>query len=262
MVQTMASELETPSSDHGPESPQRQWCKIVLRGIAGVSLVGAIAGFLGWQYLQQNLPDIISDELSSALNRPIKIGELERFDIAGLRFGKTIIPPTSENWNWLQVDEIEISFNPALLLFQRTFRPHLRLEHPDIVIRQNYGQQWQLQPPGTASEEGRIRTEIGSLQIRDAELAIGPVVNLQLIEQLPEGIVSSEQIVFQAVNIGVYLRGQDNQIFALAMDGQQKTGTFDLRGEGNLETGNSNFALQAADMPINQVNPGLGGNSF
>lgn len=258
----MAPESENITSNYQPRPSRKQWSKIVVRGLAGIALIGAIAGFIGWRYLRQNLPGIISDELSSALNRPIKIGELERFDIAGLRFGKTIIPPTSENWNWLQVEEIEISFNPALLLFQRTFRPHLKLEKPEIIIRQNYGQQWEIQAPGTASEEGRIRTEIGSLQVHDADLAIGPVVNLQLIEQLPEGVVSSEQIIFQAVNIGVYLRGKDNQIFAFDMDGQQKNGTFDLRGEGDLKTGNANFAIQATDMPINQVNPGVGGQLF
>jgi translocation and assembly module TamB len=258
----MAPESTQSSPDQTSRSPHPYWQKIVLQGLAGLTLLGAIAGFLGWQYLRQILPDIISEELSSALDRPIHLGELERFDIAGLRFGETIIPPTNDNWNWLRVQEAEISFNPALLLFRQTFRPRLRLVQPEINVRQRRDRAWEIEPPGTASEEGFIRTEIGSIEIRDAQLSIGPLVNVQLFERLPEGIVSSEKIVFENVNIGIYLRGPNNQIFALNMDGQQKTGTFELRSEGDLETRNANFAVQADDMPINQVNPGLGGNLF
>lgn len=258
----MAPELEQSSTGKKPRSPHPHWQRIALQGLAGLTLLGAIAGLIGWQYLRQILPDIISEELISALDRPIKLGKLERFDLAGLRFGETIIPPTGEDWNWLRVQETEISFNPALLVFQRTFRPHLRLVRPEINIRQRRDRAWEVEPPGTASEAGRVRTEIGSLQIREAQLSIGPLVNVQLFERLPEGVVSSEKIVFEGVNIGVYLRGQDNQIFALNMDGQQKNGIFELRGEGDLASGNANFSVQAADMPINQVNPGLGGNLF
>jgi len=258
----MAPELEQSSTGKKPRSPHPHWQRIVWQGLVGLTVLGAIAGFLGWQYLRQILPDIISDELSSALDRPIQLGELERFDLAGLRFGETIIPPTGEDWNWLRVQETEISFNPALLVFQRTFRPHLRLVRPEINIRQRRDRAWEVEPPGTASEAGRVRTEIGSFEIREAQLSIGPLVNVQLFERLPEGVVSSEKIVFEDVNIGVYLRGRDNQLFALDMDGQQKNGTFELRGEGDLVSGNANFAVQAADMPINQVNPGLGSNLF
>lgn len=258
----MAPESPQSSTDHKSRSPHPHWQKIVLQGLASLTLLGAIAGLLGWQYLRQILPDIISDELSSALDRPIKLGKLERFDIAGLRFGETIIPPTSDNWNWLRVQETEISFNPALLLFRQTFRPHLRLVQPEINVRQRRDRAWEVEPPGTASEEGRIRTEIGSIEIREAQLSIGPLVNVQLFERLPEGVVSSEKIVFEVINIDVFFRGRDNQIFALDVNGQQKTGSFEIWGEGNLETRNANFAVQVADMPINQSNPGLGGNLF
>ena len=226
-----------------------------------MAVSSGVAGWLGWRELQKRLPSMISEELSGALGRPIKLGELERFGFTGLRFGKTILPPTPENFTWARVQATDISFNPLDLMFRRTFRPSLLLIHPEIAIKQRFDRTWVLNPPDSADDEGTIRTEIDQIRIRNGEVAVGPV-SRQVIIQAPEGFSSAQLIVLNNVNLNINFSGEKNEIVALNLGGRLKNGTFRIRGEGNLETGNTNLTILGKKLRIDTINPFLGGNLF
>lgn len=253
-------DLEQNSSEQTAPS-SRSWLKIWL-GLGGaIAIAGGTLGWLSWRELQNRLPAIISEELSGALGRPIKLGELQRFSLTGLRFGETILPPTAEDFTWARVQSTDISLNPLDLIFRRTFRPSLVLIRPEVSIKQRFDRTWVLNAPDSVDAEGSIRTEIGTIRIRNAEIAVGPVSRQQIIKA-PPGFSSAQLILLQNVNLSVRFFGEKNQLVSLNLGGRLKSGTFRVRGEGDLETGNTNLAILGKKLRIDTINPFLGGNLF
>ena len=240
----------------------RAWFKTWL-AIGGTSLVvGGSLGWLGWHELQRRLPAAISEELSGALGRPIRLGELQRFGLTGLRFGETILPPTADDFTWARVEATDISLNPLDLLFRRTFRPSLLLIHPEVAIKQRFDRTWVLNPPDSSVDnEGKIRTEIGSIRVRNADIVVGPVSRQQIV-QTPPGFSSTQLIVLENVNQSIQFYGERNHLVAINLGGRLKNGTFRLRGTGDIETGNTNLTLYGRKLRIDTINPFLGGSLF
>lgn len=255
------SDLAPKHLEEQPLPRSRHWLKSLLAIGSAVVLVGGGAGWMGWRELQKRLPAMISEELSGALGRPIKLGELERFGFTGLRFGLTILPPTAENFTWARVQTTDISLNPLDLIFRRTFRPSLLLIHPEVAIKQRFDRTWVLEAPDSADDEGAIRTEIGQIRIRNADISIGPVSRQEIV-QVPEGFSNAQLIFLENVNLSVQFHGDNNELASLNLGGRLKNGTFQVRGESNLDTGDTNLTMLGKKLAIDTINPFLGGNLF
>ncbi|MGF1458956.1 MAG: translocation/assembly module TamB domain-containing protein, partial [Leptolyngbyaceae cyanobacterium] len=256
------ADLDSPAHNADAPSRSRPWLISWLAIGGAVAIVGGLAGWLGWRELQRRLPDIISEELSGALGRPIKLGELQRFNLTGLRFGETILPPTSDNFTWARVRVTDISFSPVDLVLRRTFRPSLLLIRPEVSVKQRFDRTWVLSPPDSSvDDEGKIRTEIGRIRIRNADIAVGPVARPQIVE-VPEGFSSAQIILLENVNLNLAFSGEQNEQVALNVGGRLKQGTFRLQGEGNIQTGNTNLSILGQKLRIDTLNPFLGGSLF
>ncbi len=249
------------SSEDSPSTRPRLWLKAL--GAIGIVILlgGGAASWFGWRQLQAHLPDLVSDELSRALGRPIKLGPLQRLSFNGLQFGETIIPPTAEDFTWARVQMTAISLNPWDLVFRRTFRPSLLMIRPEIAIKQRFDRQWVFKRPGSLDKEGLIRTEIGRIRIRNAEVSVGPVTR-QEIAEVPEGISSTQLFILQNVTLHVQFSGKENELVNLSLGGRLKNGTFQARGASNLQTRETNLTLQGKKLRIDVLNPFLGGNLY
>lgn len=249
-----------PSSSSEPRPRRRLWRSLaVVGGVVGV--VGLSVAGVGYELVRRRLPDFLGDNLSAATGRPIKVGEFERLGPRGVRLGPSIIPPTEADYSWLKAQGMEVRFNPLLLLFRRTLRPTVVLLQPEVSLRQGFGGDWNLQLPDSTGERGLIRTELKSLQIRDANLAIGPISRSSIVE-VPEGVTSATLIVLRNVNLRVTYGGADNRTAALVVAGRLNNGYFRIKGEGRLDTGDANGLVQLKQLPIAAVNPLFGGNLF
>lgn len=247
--------------DEQPQRRRRRWLKVLGIAAGTVAIAGVGLAVVGWKLLEKRLPPFLEDNLSGALGRPLKIGEFERFSLRGIRFGESILPPTADNYTWARAEGLDISFNPLELIFRRTLRPKVIFIEPQVAIKQGFNRQWQIEPPQSAEREGLIQTELDQLQVRNATLVIGPVAR-QTIVPAPEGTSSAALIVLENVNIRVSFRGKDNQIAAFVLGGRLNKGAFQLRGEGQLDTRQLNLAVNAQQIPVNSINPFLGGNLF
>ena len=239
----------------------RRRLKAWLALAGAVAIAGGVGGWLGWRRLQQSLPNLVSNELSGALGRPIKLGQLERFSLTGLRFGETILPPTPENFTWARVQKTDIRLNPFDLLLRRTFRPHLLFIRPEVSIKQSVDRNWVLDPLNSVDQEGKIITEIGSIRVRSGTISVGPFTRGQIV-QAPEGFSSAHLIVLENVNHHLRFFGEQNEQFARNLGSRRKNGTFQIRGEGNLDTREANLVIRGASLNIDTLNPFLGGNLF
>ncbi|WP_035984918.1 translocation/assembly module TamB domain-containing protein [Leptolyngbya sp. KIOST-1] len=251
----------SPNFDGQTSPPRRRWPKRLALVGGALALGGGALGWWGYSLARREIPPFLQRNLSDALGRPIKVGEFERFSPTGVRLGPSIVPPTEDNFSWVRSRALEVNFNPLELLFRRTLRPSLIFIEPQVSLKQGFDGEWRVEPPQSVGEEGFFRTELHSLQIRNAELAIGPLSRTSIVE-LPEGVTSATLILLQNVNLRVRFSGPDNQTVALVVGGRLNNGAFQVRGEGQLDTRQVNLAVQAQQLPIESINPLLGGQLF
>lgn len=250
-----------PTVSPPPSRPRGRWLKGLALAAAITTVGGALAAWWGYALVRQNLPKFLQDNLSAALGRPLKVGEFQRFGPTGVRLGPSIVPPTEEDFSWVKARALEVNFNPLELIFTRTLRPSVVFIQPEVALKQGFDGQWRVRPPQSVGERGLVKTRLRSLQIRNAQLAIGPVSRSSIVE-LPEGVTSASLILLKNVNLRLRFTGDDNQTATLVVGGRLNNGAFQLRGEGQLDSRQANLAVQAQQIPIEAVNPLLGGNLF
>jgi translocation and assembly module TamB len=248
-----------------PKRPRRGIRHNLLRIVAvsgGILIVGGLAaGVAGYNYVRRELPTFLQTNLSTALGRPIKVGEFQRLDPGGIRLGPSILPPTEENFSWIKAGALQVSFNPFELLLTRTLRPTVVFIEPQVAIKQGFDGEWRIQPPQSIGRRGFFTTELKSLQIRNASLAIGPISRTSIVE-VPEGVTSATLILLDNVNLRVRFSGADNQTAALVVGGRLNNGAFQIRGEGQLDSRRANLSIQGQQLPIESINPLFGGSFF
>lgn len=260
MTTGLPSDPELQSSDRQGKLWRHLFRIAVIAG--GVLLVGgSVAGWIGYSFLRRELPGFLQSNLSAALGRPIKVGQFERLGLRGVRLGPSIVPPTETNYTWVKAQALEVSFNPLELILTRTLRPTVIFERPEMSIKQGFSGNWNVDPPKSVGQKGLIRTELKSLQIRNANLAIGPISRASIVE-VPEGVTSATLILLRNVNLRVRYGGSDNQTADVIVGGRLNNGSFQIRGEGQLDTRQANLMVRAQQIPIDATNPLFGGNLF
>lgn len=250
-----------PTVSPPPSRPRGRWLKGLALAAAITTAGGSLAAWWGYTLVRQNLPKFLQDNLSAALGRPLKVGEFQRFGPTGVRLGTSIVPPTEEDFSWVKARALEVNFNPLELILTRTLRPSVVFIQPEVALKQGFDGKWRVRPPQSVGERGLVKTRLRSLQIRNADLAIGPVSRSSIVE-VPEGVTSASLIVLKNVNLCLRFTGDDNQTATLVVGGRLNNGGFQLRGEGQLDSRQANLAVQAQQIPIEAVNPLLGGNLF
>lgn len=226
-----------------------------------LAVVAAGLGWAGYTAVRRELPEFLEDNLSDALGRPIKVGEFKRLGPTGIRLGPSIVPPTETNFTWVKAKALDVSFNPLELLLTRTLRPNIVFVEPQVAFKQGFDGEWQIEPPDSVGREGFFKTELKSVQIRNADLAIGPISRTSIVE-VPEGVTSATLILLENVNLRLKFSGEDNQTASFVVGGRLNNGAFQIRGEGQLDSRNANLAIQGQQLPIESVNPLFGGEFF
>jgi translocation and assembly module TamB len=159
-----------------------------------VSLLALGTGGTVWAYLfiTQKLAPLVSQQISTIVNREVELGKVERFSLNSIRFGRSQMPPTETDPDRLSIQGIEVGFNIIPLLFKRTLPLSITLEELDVYIEQDESGAWV--DLNITSSGKPLPVEIPTtIKIPDAEivlLAAGkqiPLsVNLDLTAELSE----------------------------------------------------------------------------
>jgi hypothetical protein len=178
--------------------PRRGWW------VAGAILLGTGTGLWvgGSFFVREKLAPLISQELSRTLNRPVTLGKVERFGWTGVRFGASTIPATATDPDYLQVQGIEVQFQPWQLFQARRLDIQVNLIQPQAVLHQSSDRRWLRITPAIGAETSPppIQVQVTQVRLRGGQVTLVPWATrraqtyAQIQAQVRPG---TEQITFQ-----------------------------------------------------------------
>lgn len=162
---------ETPPSQ---PSRRRRWRRVLLP-LGAVALAGFAGGaWWVWVFVHEQLAPLIEKNLSQTVNRPVKLGQVERFTLTSLRFGASEVPATPTDPDRLAIEQIDVTFNPLRVLLQRELVLDITIDKPTLYIEQAKDGTWVSTEISQQEEEGPIKTVIDAVRFRDAEAVLVP----------------------------------------------------------------------------------------
>ncbi len=209
---------------------------ILLAGVGGGS------AWL-WFFVHTQLRPIVEKTVSKLLNRPVKLGKLERFYLNGLRFGASQLPATPTDPDRASVQSVDVAFNPVPLLLQRTLNLDVTLVKPNAYIEQAKDGAWvntKLQP----LPKGAIDIKLKVLRVRNADVVL-----------VPRGAGgNSKKPVALSIPSGKARFLENNKLIPLDVGGQLVSGgTFQIQGEYRPPTGQAKLAVSGNNLGAAEI---------
>ncbi|WP_035986780.1 translocation/assembly module TamB domain-containing protein [Leptolyngbya sp. KIOST-1] len=223
-------------------------------GLGGLVLVGGAATAIwGRAVVNQQVIPRLEAGLEETFERPVQIGQLERFTFNGFRIGPSYLPPTAAVQTEATVEAIDVTISWRDLVFQRIVRPSLTLIDANLIVVQAADGRWVdlTLPEPDDEDEGFISFKLGELRVENAQVSVTSLV------PRPDAIVVAETILIQAVNGEVYLTAleePDVEHVVFDVAGTLGEGQFRARGNGLLEQEQLNVSVQTNNLPTVGVN--------
>ena len=240
-----------------PSQPSHRLYSLLLKASAGlgtVILLGGV-GFVIWgdRIITERILPRIEVAIEDAVDRPIQLGASQGTSFWGVRLGKTVIPPTATDESSVTIDAVEVSIGLRSLIFQRVIKPEIVLVRPQISLVQAEDGTWgELSIPELAEEDPRIKLELQSVEVRDAQLTADPFTAGR------EAVVPRETIAVDDVNgLVEFYGGEDAEEVSFDVAGAVETGSFDLKGAANLDSQAIKANVRTTDLPAVGINPFL-----
>ncbi|WP_017316983.1 translocation/assembly module TamB [Mastigocladopsis repens] len=246
--------------DHHSQSPrihdQSQWLLILSRsGIAlsGILLVGFVCGaWRLWSFIHKELVPLAQSNITTTLNRPVKLGEVKELSLTGVKFGTSAIPATPTDPDRVTVEVVEVGFDPLQLLLSRRLKLDVTLVNPNVYIEQDEQGRWivtSITPPG---KQGAIKTDLDKLRFRNAKLVLVPQQR-KVGEVGGENTASSSPtssspspVAFSQIN-GIAQLLKNNQLIKFNLGGQPDSGgSISIQGDLSPKTQEVNLELLRA----------------
>jgi len=261
-VETSENDMETPadgsagkgnpipgrsaSGDSPPPkvSRSRGW----LRGVmgAGVLTVMVAVGGALWlrYYLNEKLPPQVAEILSDRLDRPVALGELERYSLTGVRFGATDLPATATDPDWAKVEALEVSFNLWQGLRKRHLVLDITLVAPEAYVEQGTNGKW-LDLVLERQEPGWLKVEPSNIRVQGGKVAIVPRDRAGIL-QTPLTLTETEGTVRLWEDLSQITLDLQGLLAAAAGN----PGQVQVNAEGAVDLSQLDFALRTTQLPL------------
>jgi translocation and assembly module TamB len=172
--------MSNPNSDRNSKIPAKKplWMLILSRGsitLGGIFVIGIIAG--SWRlrsFIEKDLAPLAEQNLTTTLNRPVKLGKLQEFSLSGVRFGASSIPATATDLDRATVEKVDVSFDFLQLLFQRRLKLDVTLINPYLYVEQDSEGRWITTTITRPRKGSPIKTDLDKLRFRNGKLVLLP----------------------------------------------------------------------------------------
>ncbi|PZV16508.1 MAG: hypothetical protein DCF20_08335 [Pseudanabaena sp.] len=183
-----------------PQRPDSTFAKKLGRvgvGIAIAFTATSLGAFwYGRYFLNEQLSPLLQTELTKALKRPLQLGKVERVSFSSIRFGKSIVPPTNKEANFLAVEALEVKVDLWSYLTRRQIALDAIAEQPQLFLKQDVTGILQLPkitPPEKQTKDGFV--DLRTITFNDAQLTIQTIAKGELVSLSQVQIDSNWQIV-------------------------------------------------------------------
>ncbi|MGB3650385.1 MAG: translocation/assembly module TamB domain-containing protein [Rivularia sp. (in: cyanobacteria)] len=226
--------------------------------LGGLSLVGIVGGVWRVQsFIQKDLAPLVEKNLTSIIDRPLKLGEVEGFSLTGVRFGASTVPATASDPDRVKADAIEVGFDPLKLLFDRRLKLDVTLVNPVGYVEEDKQGRWITTNIVLPEEPGAIAIDVDRVRLRNGNVALIPFVEGDKKTTIPPSPlpVSSSKVVFSQLN--GYAKFTDNyQVVRFEVGGKPgRTGNISVKGKVGIKTKTGDLQIQAQDLLASEVTP-------
>ena len=171
--------------DHHSQSPRiyntHQLLLILSRGgiaLSGILLIGITGGtWRLWNFIHKDLVPLAQSNLTTTLNRPVKLGQVKQLSLTGVTFGASAIPATPTDPDKVTAEVVEVGFDPLQLLLNHKLKLDVTLVNPDVYLEQDEQRRWITTRITAAGRKGPIKTDLDKLRFRNANLVLVPQAN-------------------------------------------------------------------------------------
>lgn len=179
--EAMSEAKSEPKSEPRAEGRPRaipRWLGLGLLAGSTLVLVGAGAAWRGWVWLQNDLTPWLEAELTTAISRPVELGDLERLTLSGLRVGPSHIPATATDADSLSLQAVEVQVNLGDLL-RRKLILNVVLDQADLYLEQTADGQWvdldlELPEREDLDRDPWIDVQPGTLRLQNSRVVLVP----------------------------------------------------------------------------------------
>ncbi len=164
--------LEPLPSEPANRPPKRH--QLLIAVVAGLTAAGIGGFFYGRYFINQQLSPLIQAELNRLVDRPVSLGEVERFSFNGVRFGKSTLPATDSQQNFVVAEAIDVQIDLWNYWQTRQITLDLTVQSPQVFLRQDFssGQylpEFKLERSLTATESN---IDLRTIKIDNAQLTL------------------------------------------------------------------------------------------
>ncbi|OUL35441.1 hypothetical protein BV372_11400 [Nostoc sp. T09] len=233
-------------------NPKRFWLLVLSRG--GIALGGllllAIAGGIWrlWDFVQKDLAPLAEKNLTTTLNRPVKLGGVTEFSLAGVRFGASEIPATATDPDRVAVEAVEVGFDPLQLILSRNLKLDVTLVNPDVYIEKDEQGRWLTTSIAIGGKGGPIKTDLDKIRLRNGKLVLMPFPKTAGQQKPTTPQLPNLPVGFSQLN-GTAQLLENNQLMRFDVAGQADSGgSLAIKGDTRLKTQAANLQLRGQDL--------------
>ncbi|BAY23651.1 hypothetical protein NIES2100_34430 [Calothrix sp. NIES-2100] len=226
---------------------QRFWLLVLCRG--GIALGGllllSIAGGIWWlqSFIQKDLAPLAEKNLTTTINRPVKLGVVTEFSLMGVRFGASEIPATATDPDRVKVEAVEVGFDPIQLILHRNLKLDVSLVNPDVYIEKDEEGRWLNTRITLGGKGGPIKTDLEKIRFRNGKLVLLGLSKTPEQQKSTTPQPPNLPVGFSQLN-GTAQLLDNNQVIRFDIAAQADSGgNVALKGDTRLKT-------QAADLQI------------
>ncbi|MGK7955561.1 MAG: heme utilization protein, partial [Crocosphaera sp.] len=212
----------------------------------GVLLSLGVATYGGVNYfVYQKLSPLLSQELSKALQREVRVGEVESFSFNHIRIGRTSIPTTETDPDRVDLEGLKVALNPLPLLIGQPLDVDITVDNPNVYIEQNPSGKWlEFQDHVELEEIPELNLPIdidADIELNNAQVAV-----------LPNGFKELVQ-VDAGGTAGYTYRSNEDQEVNYDLDVTLLSSAIKVKGETNIKSFQTQAELMISQLALPEL---------
>ncbi len=153
------------------------WLKLLRRTAISLGLVIIVTTAAGatwlWFFVNNDLGPLVEKELSKLIDRPVKIGSIEKVYLTGLRVGLSTLPATESEPYFAEIPTVKVGFNPLTLLLTNTLYLKIALLEPNFYIEQQVKADWlQLKLQKVSESSKTLNIKIKTVEVQNGKVIL------------------------------------------------------------------------------------------